>query len=64
MQDLNDLYYFARVVEHGGFAAAGRALGIPRSECCSLTNDMANEPFESEFWRATSKAVAAWLPSR
>lgn len=32
MQDLNDLYYFARVVEHGGFAAAGRALGLPRSK--------------------------------
>jgi DNA-binding transcriptional LysR family regulator len=31
MQDLNDLYYFARVVEHGGFAPAGRALGIPKS---------------------------------
>lgn len=30
-QDLNDLLYFARVVEHGGFAAAGRALGMPRS---------------------------------
>jgi hypothetical protein len=24
MQDLNDLYYFAKVVEAGGFAAAGR----------------------------------------
>jgi len=32
MQDLNDLYFFARAVEHGGFAAAGRALGIPRSK--------------------------------
>ena len=31
MQDLNDLYYFAAVVEHGGFAAAERALGIPKS---------------------------------
>jgi DNA-binding transcriptional LysR family regulator len=30
--DLNDLYYFAQVVEHGGFAAAGRALGIPKSK--------------------------------
>ena len=29
MQDLNDLYYFAMVVEHAGFAAAERALGIP-----------------------------------
>jgi DNA-binding transcriptional LysR family regulator len=31
MQDLNDLFYFARVVEHGGFAPAGRALGMPKS---------------------------------
>lgn len=31
MQDLNDLYYFVKVVEAGGFAAAGRALGIPKS---------------------------------
>ncbi len=31
MQDLNDLYYFAQVVEHGGFAPAGRALGIAKS---------------------------------
>ncbi|MFN3768918.1 MAG: LysR substrate-binding domain-containing protein [Ectopseudomonas guguanensis] len=31
MQDLNDLFYFAKVVEAGGFAAAGRLLGIPKS---------------------------------
>ncbi|MCY1281541.1 HTH-type transcriptional regulator DmlR [compost metagenome] len=31
MQDLNDLFYFAKVVEHGGFSAAGRLLGIPKS---------------------------------
>jgi DNA-binding transcriptional LysR family regulator len=31
MQDLNDLYFFAKVVEHGGFAAASRALGVPKS---------------------------------
>jgi DNA-binding transcriptional LysR family regulator len=31
MHDLNDLYFFAAVVEHGGFSAAGRALGIPKS---------------------------------
>ncbi|MBB6252882.1 LysR substrate-binding domain-containing protein [Nitrospirillum iridis] len=31
MRDLNDLYYFAQVVEHGGFAAAERALGVPKS---------------------------------
>lgn len=31
MQDLNDLYFFAAVVEHAGFSAAGRALGVPKS---------------------------------
>lgn len=31
MQDLNDLYYFAKVVEKGGFAAAARGLGLPKS---------------------------------
>ena len=31
MQDLNDLYYFVQVVDHGGFAPAGRALGLPKS---------------------------------
>ena len=30
--DLNDLYYFAKVVEYGGFAPAGRALGMPKSK--------------------------------
>jgi DNA-binding transcriptional LysR family regulator len=30
--DLNDLYYFVQVVEHAGFASAGRALGIPKSK--------------------------------
>ncbi len=32
MPDLNDLYYFVQVVDHGGFAPAGRALGIPKSK--------------------------------
>ena len=31
-QDLNDLYYYVQVVEHGGFAPAGRALGMPKSK--------------------------------
>jgi len=30
--DLNDLVYFAEVVSHGGFAAAGRALREPKSK--------------------------------
>ncbi|HEY1259737.1 MAG TPA: LysR substrate-binding domain-containing protein [Stellaceae bacterium] len=32
MQDLNDLYYFVQVVEHGGFAPAARALGLQKSK--------------------------------
>lgn len=31
MHDLNDLYYFAQVVEAGGFSAAARRLDIPKS---------------------------------
>ena len=31
LPDLNDLQFFAAVVEHGGYAAAERALGIPKS---------------------------------
>jgi DNA-binding transcriptional LysR family regulator len=31
MQDLNDLYYFVQAIDHGGFAPAGRALGMPKS---------------------------------
>ena len=31
MNDLNDMLYFVEVVERGGFAAAGRALDIPKS---------------------------------
>lgn len=32
MQDLNDLYFFVQSIEHGGFAPAGRALGIAKSK--------------------------------
>ena len=32
MQDLNDMLYFAEVVDRGSFAGAGRALGVPKSK--------------------------------
>lgn len=32
MQDLNDMLYFAEVVDRAGFAAAGRHLGLPKSK--------------------------------
>ena len=31
MQPLEGLYYFTKVVDHGGFAREARALGIPKS---------------------------------
>ncbi|HWI80401.1 LysR family transcriptional regulator [Ramlibacter sp.] len=31
MHDLNDMLYFAEVVDRGSFAGAGRALGLPKS---------------------------------
>ena len=32
MQDLNDMLFFAEVVDSGGFAAAGRRFGVPKSK--------------------------------
>lgn len=32
MQDLNDMLFFAEVVDRGGFAAAGRTLNVPKSK--------------------------------
>lgn len=43
MQDLNDLYYFAMVVDHGGFAAAERALGIPKSRLSRRISQLETE---------------------
>ena len=40
MQDLNDMLYFAEVVERGGFAAAGRALGIPKSRLSRRVSEL------------------------
>jgi DNA-binding transcriptional LysR family regulator len=40
MQSLDDFYYFAKVIEHGGYAAAGRALGIPKSRLSRHVSDL------------------------
>jgi DNA-binding transcriptional LysR family regulator len=32
VHDLNDMYMFAKVIEHGGYSAASRALGIAISK--------------------------------
>lgn len=43
MHDLNDLYYFAAVVEHSGFASAERALGIPKSRLSRRISQLEND---------------------
>lgn len=40
MQDLNDMLYFAEVVDRGGFAAAGRSLGVPKSRLSRRVADL------------------------
>ena len=40
MESLDDFYYFAKVVEHGGYAAAGRALAIPKSRLSRHVGDL------------------------
>src|SRR5712691_12912531 len=31
MEDLNDIYFFASVVQHGGFSAAARKIGVEKT---------------------------------
>lgn len=40
MQDLNDMVFFAEVAERGGFAAASRALGVPKSRLSRRIADL------------------------
>lgn len=40
MQDLNDMFFFAEVVDRGGFAAAGRALNVPKSKLSRRVADL------------------------
>lgn len=53
MHDLNDMVYFAEVVEHGGFAAAGRALGIPKSRLSRRVAELEEQLGEQLLQRST-----------
>ena len=56
MQDLNDLYYFSAVVDNGGFAAAERALGIPKSRLSRRISALENEPVSYTHLTLPTKA--------
>ena len=55
MQDLNDMLYFAEVVERGGFAAAGRALGIPKSRLSRRVSELESQLGVRLLYRTTRK---------
>jgi DNA-binding transcriptional LysR family regulator len=55
MQDLNDLRFFAAVVEHGGYAAAERALGIPKSRLSRRVTQLESDLGVRLLQRSTRK---------
>jgi len=64
MQDLNDLYYFAKVVEAGGFAAAGRLLGIPKSRLSRHIAELETRLNASLLQRTTRKLALTAIGER
>ncbi|MFJ3470896.1 LysR substrate-binding domain-containing protein [Pseudomonas sp. NPDC090201] len=64
MQDLNDLYYFVQVVECGGFAAAGRALGIPKSRLSRRIAELETRLNASLLQRTTRKLALTTIGER
>lgn len=64
MQDLNDLYYFAKVVEAGGFAAAGRQMGIPKSRLSRRIAELETRLNASLLQRTTRKLALTAVGER
>ena len=57
MEDLNDLVLFARVVEHNGFSAASRELGIPKSRL-SRRIALLEERMDARLLQRSSRRLA------
>ncbi|WP_099074662.1 LysR substrate-binding domain-containing protein [Proteus alimentorum] len=51
--DLNDLYYFVKVVEFGGFSQAAEILGIPKSKLSRRIADLEQKLNVSLIYRST-----------
>jgi DNA-binding transcriptional LysR family regulator len=64
MHDLNDLFYFAKVVEAGGFAAAGRLLGIPKSRLSRRIAELENRLGARLLQRTTRKLALTDIGER
>lgn len=57
LPDLNDLYFFAAVVEHGGFSAASRALNLPKSRLSKRVSQLEDGLGVRLLQRTTRKFV-------
>lgn len=64
LQDLNDLYFFAAVVEHGGFSAAGRALGVPKSRLSKRVSQLEERLGVRLLQRTTRRFVVTEVGER
>jgi DNA-binding transcriptional LysR family regulator len=64
LQDLNDLYFFAAVVEHGGFSAAGRALGMPKSRLSKRVSQLEDRLGVRLLQRTTRRFVVTEVGER
>ncbi len=58
MPDLNDFYFFAAVVEHGGFSAASRALNVPKSRLSKRVSQLEDGLGVRLLQRTTRRFVA------
>ncbi|MEM7187967.1 MAG: LysR substrate-binding domain-containing protein [Pseudomonadota bacterium] len=56
--DLNDAFYFVQVVEKGGFSAASRALGIPKSKLSRRVKQLEDD-LGVRLLHRTSRVVTA-----
>lgn len=57
LPDLNDLYFFAAVVEHGGFSAASRAVNVPKSRLSKRVSQLEDRLGVRLLQRTTRKFV-------
>ncbi|WP_313629632.1 LysR substrate-binding domain-containing protein [Pseudomonas sp.] len=63
-RNLNDLFYFAKVVEAGGFAAAGRILGVPKSRLSRRISELEERLNLRLLQRTTRKLQLTTLGER
>ncbi|MGH8126508.1 MAG: LysR substrate-binding domain-containing protein, partial [Rhodanobacteraceae bacterium] len=57
LPDLNDVYFFAAVVEHGGFSAASRAINVPKSRLSKRVSQLEGSLGVRLLQRTTRKFV-------